>query len=516
MEQREEKNTLMQAIALDRSVSFEASGEILLPDYLGEISRLLRIVPTVYPAEQYINGANAEFVGRLGFEVLYAGADGRLYRAQSEETYSFSVPTDGESEYTFSVDVMPEVVVGRVAAPRKLSLRCKARAHVMGFADREICAKLSAEIGERVCVLGSVAECGRVRMATGEQLELYSDIDVASEDELSVIFARAEPFLTEVSAILGAVRCRGEIIASLLCSRTVATEMEDTGKGDEVVTLTQRIPFECEVPLEGAVSAIGARARLTVCELHHAAEKGRISLAVRVLPQVEVQCKETLCYTKDLFMPHMNTDCHYASKQAQLPLFCANRNYSTSGSFSRGELLLPGGAMVVDAHGDAEIKETKSDGKNTVLVGEVHCHILYRQNREWGTCEAIVPFRATVEGQAATVIATATVPLCRVQDERDKVRVDAEVLLSLRANGEQTILCVEDAVFEAREVQAQTDLEFCCPGVGESLWALGRRYALDPAAIARANGLEIDDLSDPTPLSHVQYLMMPQSEKVRQ
>ena len=517
MEQREEKNARMQAPMIDRSVSFEANGELLLPDYLGEISRLLRISPTVYPAEQYINGANAEFVGRLCFDVLYAGADGRLYCAQSEEGYAFSVPTDGESEYSFSVDVMPEVVVGRVAAPRKLTLRCKLRAHVAGFADQELCARLAPEIEDRVCMLGAAVECGRVRMATGEQTDLYGEIETRPEEELGVIAMRAEPFVTDVSAIPGGVRCRGEVIATLLCSRggtvDASADAEETDAVGPAFTLTQRIPLECEVPLEGAGGADGARARVTVSSLHHTVESGRISLAMRVLPQVEVQSCETLYYTKDLFMPHMKSECRYVTGRAQRPRFCANRNYSVSDSFARAALLLPAGAAVVDAHADAEVKETRAEGKSTLLIGEVHCHILHRQDREWGTCEATVPFRVSVDGQADSVIATATAPICRVQEEGARVRVDAELLLSLRGSSEQEICYVEGAAFEPRETERRTDLEFCCPAAGESLWALGRRYALDPAAIARANGLDVDDFSDSAALGRVQYLMMPQGEE---
>ena len=61
MEYRDEKNTCIQSQVTDKTVSFEQNGELSLPDYLGEVSRLLWVRPTILPPARFLNGGNAEF-----------------------------------------------------------------------------------------------------------------------------------------------------------------------------------------------------------------------------------------------------------------------------------------------------------------------------------------------------------------------------------------------------------------------------------------------------------------------
>ncbi|MBO7341796.1 MAG: hypothetical protein J6U87_03845, partial [Clostridia bacterium] len=61
MEYRDEKNVGIGVKVTDKTVSFELNTELSLPDYLGEISRLLWVRPVVSAPSRFLSGGNAEF-----------------------------------------------------------------------------------------------------------------------------------------------------------------------------------------------------------------------------------------------------------------------------------------------------------------------------------------------------------------------------------------------------------------------------------------------------------------------
>lgn len=509
MEYRDEKNTCIQSQVTDKIVSFEQSGELSLPDYLGEVSRLLWVRPTILPPARFLNGANAEFTGRICYDALYASADGALYHANMEDTYSFSVPTTAGRVDMLCATVYPDVMVGRVAAPRKLSLRCRLHAHVCGYDEKSIDTVLSPEVQDSVCRLGDMAECGKLYSAVGDAVEIYDEIDVADAGELRVISSRAEIFLPEVSAHTGVVRCRGEAVVTLLCCK-MAEQGADRDNFAPYTTV-RRLPLSFEVPLEDVTADFEARGCAVAEEVRAVQDQGKISLAVRVIPQVEAQCNEAVYYTKDLFVPGSHTECRCAEEKIWTSQICGNKNYSISGTLSPSEMGVPAGAEVIDAIAEAEVRDKSTDGKNIIMAGQIHCHVLYRQGGEYGVGDAMLPFRANCEGSFETLAVLAAVPVLRAQWEREQIRVDAELMLSLRGAGFATVKPVCEVKLSPCEKCSLADLELCYPMAGESLWDVSRRYAVPPVEIAVANGIGADAINHGEPLKDVRYLVIPKA-----
>jgi len=511
MEYRDEKNTCIQSQVTDKTVSFEQNAELSLPDYLGEVSRLLWVRPTILPPARFLNGANAEFTGRICYDALYASADGKLYHAGMEDTYSFSVPTTAGRADMLCAAVYPDVMVGRVAAPRKLTLRCRLHAHVCGYDEKNIGTVLAPELQDTVCRLGDMVECGKLYSAVGEAVEIYDEIDVGDAGELRVISSRAEIYLPEVSTHAGVVRCRGEAIVTLLCCKETEAELEEGENQGSFApyTTVRRLPLSLEVPLEDVTADFAARACAIAEEVRAVQDQGKISLAVRVIPQVEAQCSEPVCYTKDLFVPGSRTECHCTEEKIWIPQVCCNKNYSISNTFLPSEIGMPSGAEVIDAIAEAEVKDKSADGKNIIMAGEIHCHVLYCQGGEYGVSDVTLPFRVSSEGSFEAISVLAAAPVLRVQWEREQIRLDAELMLSVRGVSFATVKPVCEAKLSPCEKRSFADLELCYPAVGESLWEVSRRYAVPPADIAVANGIGMDEMDSAESLKTVRYLMIP-------
>lgn len=513
MELHEEKNARVQSLATDKTISFEGNTELSLPDYMGEVSRLLWVRPTVLPPTRFLNGERAEFSGRVRYDVLYKGGDGRLYSADTEDAYSFAVPIEVDGDVQLFATVIPDVVVGRVAAPRRLTVRCRMHAHVCGYTEKNIGVRLPQEMENRVCRLGDMAECGSFYAGMGDAVTVQEEFEVTG-DAVRVIASHAEVFLPDVTARQGCVRCRGEVMLSLLCCNEAehadAVQEGEEHKGTEKpFAVSRRLPFECEVPLEDVYAEYSTCATAVVSEIRTAVEGNRVSAAVRILPVARAQCATPICFTKDLFAPGMQTTCVRAAQKLWTPQLCCNKNYSISGSASLGELGISPEAEVLDITAEAEVREKTAERGNTFLSGELHCHILYHCGEEYGTAEATVPFRVSCEGEFETLQTVASVPVCRANITGDRVRIDAELQLALRAFSALAVSAVSEAEFLPCEERARADLELCYPVSGETLWEVSRQYLIAPEVLAAANGLQAEDSVDLLAPLGGRYLLIP-------
>ena len=165
-----------------RQVSVDLTSDFSLPDYQPEIKRLLRVRAVVSPADKYVGAGNAEFSGAIDYCILYAGNDGALYSATKTEEYRFGVPVELTSDFEIGEGVLCDVetacesATGRVAAPRKLSLRAKLRADVRLYGVLAVEERSDAARREEIERLFGEASCAHVFVGVGEPLSLGDEI----------------------------------------------------------------------------------------------------------------------------------------------------------------------------------------------------------------------------------------------------------------------------------------------------------------------------------------------------
>ncbi|MBE6604987.1 MAG: LysM peptidoglycan-binding domain-containing protein [Ruminococcaceae bacterium] len=256
-----------------------------------------------------------------------------------------------------------------------------------------------------------------------------------------------------------------------------------------------------------------ARAVGTVDTLRATVEGSRVSLSAGVLLQAEAAGHETVPFIKDLFMPHMQTECRAAPQKNWVPTVCKNQNYTLGATPTLAEIGLPPEAVVVDACADAEIGEKICKEGQITVRGNVHCHLLYRAGEEWGVGEAKIPFCITLDGTSEATLALASVPMCRVQQEQGRLRLAPELVLSVLGGISVGFSPVQEVQFLPMQSNVACDLEFYYPAKGETIWEISRRFALPPEELAAANGLDATSLLAPDVWGETAYLMLPSAVK---
>ncbi|MBQ8716784.1 MAG: hypothetical protein IJY43_02920 [Clostridia bacterium] len=513
MERNEERNGRVQLEFTDKTQPVEHTAEIALPDYRSEISRLLWVRPIFMPPTHFIGGGKADFSGPVRYNILYTGPDGALYSADSEEDYAFSVPLESLADFdmsegiALSAELCPDAVISRVTGPRKLSVRCRMRVRVKGYAVKNLTPHLKGddEKEDDVRRLCDMAESGRVLIGESERFELSDQFEPdAGEGELRLICANGSVFLPDVTASSDTVRCRGEAVISVMLCR------ESSSKEQGVpFTAVRRIPFEQEVDVKGITPECDARAMGTVGGVDVTVEDGRVQLNAQLSLHAEGQTEEGVLLCRDVFLPGSRVECQMREEKLWRAGSCGNRNFSVSGERSLAELGVPSDINVLYSFADAEVKEHHTKGERAALSGEMHCHVLYSREGEYGVAELTVPFSTALEKDEDDISVQCCVPVCRVSISRDALRADAEIQLALRCSKSSPVKILSEATFVTSQPMPRADLEICYPTEDDTLWNVGKRYGVSPDVLAAANGLSAEAPGEADSLQGVRYLLIP-------
>ena len=90
-----EKNCVIKKISLPPQTR-ELVSELSLPDYLPDVSRLLRTSASIGGESCFVGNGSAEYDGEISYTVIYATSDGRIKSVSLTSGFSgsSSIPDD--------------------------------------------------------------------------------------------------------------------------------------------------------------------------------------------------------------------------------------------------------------------------------------------------------------------------------------------------------------------------------------------------------------------------------------
>ncbi len=499
----------MQGMVGERSVLTELNQEFTLPDYQPEIKRLLRVKATVLPADKYVGGGSAECTGAVDYSILYMGNDGALYCTTQSGEYRFAVPTELPPDVELGEGILCDVtssaeqVTGRVQAPRKLSVKCRLRSRVRFYGTRAIGGVADAENLER---LYGESVCVRRFLGTGEAFSLADEILCDANDRsMRVISAEGQVFLTDVTAGSGCVNCRGELCIKLLCCH------DDTPE-EAPYTVTRRIPFAQDVPVDGAEVNCEATACGTCTELRVTVEEGRILCEASVVLETRAMRNERVAFVRDLYSTKQS--CETACAQIMMPqlLRCANGNFSINTAIPLEEVGIRQGLSVADLSGTVMLGETECERGKYYLSGRCRFHVILCGDGELSAQELEVPFRYEMEGSdQAPTDTDATVDLisCRARIDGERIGLDAELAVSAALTADLPVKLLTEVALGSELSSRHSAFTVCFPAREDTLWSVAKRYHIPVADLLARNDLADAPAADsPNSLADTKFLLV--------
>ena len=502
----------MQVPLCDRSGLTELSADFSLPDYLPEIKRLLRVRATALPPDKYIGAGNADFTGAIEYAILYSDNDGALYCVTEHGEYQLGVPLETVADIdlndgiTCDTDIVPETVSGRVAAPRKVSVKCRLRTHVRLYGTRCLEESVTGAARDSIQRLCGQAEAARLFVGTGEPLQLGDEIlcDTQNEGDMRVISTEGQIFVNEAIAGSGAVNCRGEVCLKLLCTRE--------GSANLPTPLLRRIPFTQSIPTEGAEVNCDACADGVCHSIHVTVEDGKILCEVSVSLRARAMRNETVSYTRDIYSTSAVCDPHFVSCTATRALKCGNGNFSLNSSFTAKELGIKSDMNVVDVALTPAVTSVESDHGKYYVNGRCRTHLILSDGEEISAQELEIPFRYETDGTAedVTEYSAAVTPIsCRARADGERIALDAELSVGLCLRSESRFDMLSDASFGEAVNRSGAVYTICYPSREDTLWSIAKRYHRPVSSVFEINALSGAPAADTTDsLAGVGYLLV--------
>ena len=265
-------------------LSTDSTTDYILPDYLGDIRRILFTECAIGRSGHYSDGGTDEFSGTVVYEVVYLDADEKPARATFTSDFDMRLKADEGRCAAICAPTVSSFYI-RSTGPRRFSAGATVTASVRCISFDEIsCTGDAFENSEMVQRLESVLNLRCAAESEHVERELSGSIerlDGATLDEVGILFSGARVTVNRAVAEGDGVRLEGEVrLYSLLsvdgapiylAEKTVPFEeiLQIDGAGDmtfipnaEISTVTATVnPDEagCEIMMSAAVelSAIG-------------------------------------------------------------------------------------------------------------------------------------------------------------------------------------------------------------------------------------------------------------------
>ncbi len=232
----------------------ESSCEYILPDYMGDIKKILTSRAECVPAGKFSSDNGVEITGAVEYEILYADSENRLTAITASSDYSVTVPASAETYVDCSQQSRVASLNIRITGPRKISLKSAvevsatvtstAASEVGGDAfgmDREP-EHTTRVINAENSIYGKSIE--REYAEEGDRLR-----DVAVED-VEIISSSGRVRVFETRAVDGGVEIKGELVIVAI----VRTPEQPP------FAIRRSIPFEEKVDIDGALKDMQAMA----------------------------------------------------------------------------------------------------------------------------------------------------------------------------------------------------------------------------------------------------------------
>ncbi len=479
------------------ALTFECHGEHHLPDYAGDMKKILSSSARILPAGKFIGGEEVQFGGAVCYDVWYLDSENRLTHEAFTTDYEFSCPREGgEIDGAASVSVLHYTL--RPSGPRRISAKASLQA---ALCLREVASYVceseaeesalhtmekTLEIGHRIFSEPMERECG-------EEMALPASYARGAE----IVFSEGHVHVENVTAEENGVLVRGCYAVAVILAADGLAPL----RLSESYSLEEHIPFDgCAEDMTATANGYftsltcnvregeGEAAALTfhgIMELSAAAEK---NLPLSVVADAFVEggggdCeREMLSY--DFFGPS-ETLCR--AVELRMPL--AEDESAADGVFHT-TAELKNEAYTASEREIAYTAEAEIRALCYTLdeEGIVHC----TAQKQTVPISLALPLHAPMPADAKLLL-QARPGMCEGRMDEGEICVCIKILFCIRSVCERKEPCVRRITVQPKEngVFVPTYTVYY-PASGDSLWTIAKRYGVSPTAIAACNHLSVE------------------------
>ena len=293
-----------------QDVYTESHADYILPDYQGDVRKILFTEASLRPSGRFAGGDEVELSGVVVYNVIYLDSDGDLSSAEFTSDYDYSVKCSGESYKDSVSETNISNFAIRLIGPRKMSARASlvgsvrlSESDVLEVSGDAFDGECSPEVNTKNV---KIRKESTSKVTEREFAESLTRLDGIVQDEVKVVYSRVEPQVESLEMEDEAVRLRGKL--SLLAVIRVADE--------SARTVERQISFDESLGFEGLSSDMKLMPEITVSSvktLVNADENGCEVVSSAILELCAVaESNESVELTLDSYLKSCPTDNTYS------------------------------------------------------------------------------------------------------------------------------------------------------------------------------------------------------------
>ncbi|MBQ8720051.1 MAG: DUF3794 domain-containing protein [Clostridia bacterium] len=482
------------------AVYLDCSCEHTLPDYQGEVKKILSHQARVVPAGKFVSGGEVEYAGSVKFSVTYLDADNKLTCSEFSTDYDEKFAIDGERYIDSSVDARIASYTVRPSGPRKFSAKATlvCRPTVLekdvlciaggAVSDGEVAQKLEREISVKRSMWGRGGE-----VEISDELGRIADVTV---DDIEILAISGEVKVNEARAAVGGVIAIGTVELVAIVSTP----------DQPAFAIKKSFPFEQFIAIDEAQTDMSATAGgeiSSTASTLNVEEDGTVSVGVSAIVEYTARVDSNYPFTvvKDAYLTTAQTENSYTDFAYEH--FVANKYAPVS--LSAEASLIDAGceeahSIVTSAH-TVKITELTTHYDRVSIVGEVGfsgvaCQINEDGNVGYCNYKFTSPFSESIK--LDTPVPEGARVECSLSGASSSVTLDAtdvfgkceaSLCISVSADFVERVLSSSEKVGDIADAPNGAVVTVCFPDDGDTLWDIAKRYHTTVRDIAVNNSL---------------------------
>ena len=496
---QDEKTSHAAERAVRKSDVRDISAEYTLPDYLPDITRLLRVCANAERAEKYLSEGTLEYDGKIIYNIVYATGEGEIRCAVFDSDYSGSV-SFGEGEFlSASLEVHTENAACRLSSPRKLTVKCRLCAAALAYPLRRteptIAGKNTPDAEEKLQYRKKNIEFTSEKLAEEKNTPISEDIEIepGMPEIERIVFVNMIPCACDVRSSGGKIFYSGAFEAEIL--------YESIGEEGE----RKYISFTREVPVSGNLETSDAQENSYVlCDIeatnisyrpqtNELGETKTVELDFDYSAYFRIFNKDTAEITTDMYSLLYDSSAETESFKYTVPETLKTFNFSFGESEECGET---GFENVVFASAEASLSSAEKSGSRTAVAGTVNFFVMLSgENGSFIGKNVSFPFKAETDaGKYAELfshIAKVHTSGVSVRAVGNKLYCDCEITVCLALFAEKetdALTCATIRTDRPAPPPSAFNIVLYYPQRGESLWSVAKKYNTTEEKLSSANG----------------------------
>jgi len=487
-----------------REPSVEVACDYVLPDYLGEVRKILYTEARAMPLPTYMNGEEASASGGVRFRMVYADAEGQLSSVEFSEDYELRERFVIEGRGEVSANTAVESSSMRLLGPRKISAKARVAVELTLLTDEDVeLLGTALEVGEPELAERSVTVLERSisEPCEREYAEGLCELEGAIADEVRVIYESATPAISECHASEGEVCVSGE---HRVCALIAV--------GDGPACLYKKaIPFAETLTLEGAKEGMRASVGIVTpsLKINVTPTDTGSSAVVSLIAEytAEVSGNGELALVTDGYMTDREVSCEYGEIELTRLLDTGRATDSVRFELAAEELSLESPSEILYLAAEPRVKSVETTPDAVKILAEIRfsgiaCEIngektAYAPIKHAAEWSFDMPVRTEAGCSLMPRISlSVTSGEGRVIDGGVELSADLCAELELTASESYRRLCRIDAVGEAESHDDKGRILVYYPDGEDTLFSVARRFHTTPRRLAIDNSLTEATLAD--------------------